>query len=183
MERHSAGELRERISLCAPGEGEAWGRWVCCRTAWAKVRDDGHRTIFSSVGLSAETKLFTVRAPAPCPGQVILWRGGSYYVTAAETVQQTWATATTAAVHPVQCAMEGGAGEFTAFVTEPYERHDRPTDPYAVNVERRVLVTAKNVALRPGRLVSMDGALWPVRAAHLLDAVKNEYELERVVEL
>lgn len=179
-----AGELRHRVQVLSAGEGDRWGCWIPLRSAWAKVEDDSHRTIFSSVGLSAATKRFTLRAPAPRPGQVIAWRGDRYYVTAVEELSPgAWYTAVTAAVQPVKCTEGGGGRSFVAFVTEPYVRADRPTDPYAVNVERRVLVTAKNVALKPGRLVEMDGDLWPVRTAHLVDGAKNEYEVERTVEL
>ncbi len=53
----------------------------------------------------------------------------------------------------------------------------------ATNEHRRVLVTPKAVRLRPGPLVEVDGVEWPVMAAYELDPHKNEYILEREVDL
>ncbi len=67
-------------------------------------------------------------------------------------------------------------------MTEEYVRHQQQ-EPMATNEHRRVLVTPKAVRLRPGPLVEVDGVEWPVMAAYELDPHKNEYILEREVDL
>ena len=52
-----------------------------------------------------------------------------------------------------------------------------------VNKHQRVLVTPKAVRLAPGKLVEVDGVPWPITTPYELDPHKNEYAVERTVDL
>jgi len=176
-----AGELRERVQLLTPDQE---GNWRPLRWAWAKEEPGKTRTIFSSVGLSAKTELFTLRRQSVAPGDLLLWKGRHHYITEVIELEAAYIQVVAGVVTAAQCRRDGPEGAtFTGFLTEPYARHETLHEPYAVNMLRMVLVTSKAVELLPGKLVQVDGTAWPVQTAHTLDGVKNEYELERTVDL
>jgi hypothetical protein len=178
------GSLRYPVRILTPGAGDDAGHWVPLRRARADAEASSRRTLFSAVGLSAHTVLFTLRLQSLSPGDMIEWFGQWYYVTDVTRKERLYLTAIGAAVTPVSCTAEteGGSVSFQAAVTEKYVGHGMG-DTHAESSVTYVLVTPKAAALSPGDRVTLaDGpvpGVYPVTGCHLLDGYKNEYEIER----
>lgn len=179
-----ARRLRYPVQVLTPGADANAGNWVPLRRAWSDAEPGSRQTIFSSVGLSARTELFTLRLQRLNPGDMILWAGQWYYVVDAVPKGRIFMAVTTAAVTPVSCTAETDSGSvsFQAAITEKYVGHNMG-DTHAEIAVTYVLVTPKAVALSPGDLVTLaDGpvpGVYPVTCCHLLDSCKNEYEISR----
>lgn len=193
-----AGHLRERVQIFRPGKlPDGSVGWREVRKAWAQQETGSGRTIFSTVGLGARTELFTLRRQELSQGDLIAWQGGAHYVTAVQRLEPEYIKATTGAVQVDRITVERwktGKGpnnrpirqmeltlEAQAAITEKYLGYERDST-HAETAVTYVLVTPKELELKAGDLVKVSsgalaGEIYNVTALHVLDPVKNEYEM------
>ena len=177
-----AGELRERIEILSFRKEENAYQWHTERMSWAKAERAGRRRIFSTHAASSEGINFIIRRQALTRANAIRFAGQHYLITSIVPHGRLHFRVETAAVQLAVCADKYENFTFPSVLSEIYARHDSPL-PMDSNVTRYVLVTPKEISLVPGRLVEVNGAPWPIRVGHTLDEWKNEYEIERTVEL
>ena len=184
MSRHQMGEFRRRLTRlrleAAPGEIV----WRESGGIWAKAERRSGGNIFSSVGLSAESWTFTIRAQDLTTADALRFGLHHHFITSIEEAEPGFLTVQTARVKIVQCQADPRDGGlcFPAALTEKYIRHEQQLPP-AVNTSCFVLVTPKQVELVEGSLVDVGGEMYCVQIGHRLDAVKNEFEIVRVRDL
>ena len=138
--------------------------------------------IYSVHGLGAAGVSFTLRRQALDLDNALRWRGQHCLITAIRPLGRLYFTVEAALVVLSQCRDPKTGETFPAVMTEEYVRHEQ-LEPMATNEHRRVLVTPKAIQLRPGPLVEVDGVEWPILTPYELDPHKNEYVLERTVDL
>lgn len=110
------------------------------------------------------------------------WKGQHCLITAIRPLGRMYLTVEAALVVLSQCRDPRTGEAFPAVMTEKYVGHQQ-LEPMAINKHQRVLVVPKAVRLRPGALVEVDGVEWPIKTPYELDPHKNEYAIERVVDL
>lgn len=185
--RKEAGQLRDPVSVMSFSETEGGGfEWARLRKVWAETVPDAKPNLFSSVGVGARGVTFTIReAPWLTLHHAFRLHSSHYFLTSIVPLQDSpgyW-TVKAALVELTPCEdKHTGLGAFPAVLTEKYVRFDEPV-PHASNTLTLVLVTPKAILLKPGKLVEVQGVPCPIRTAHLLDPYKNEYEIERKVDL
>lgn len=177
------GKLDERVKVLefieqSPG---VW-TWKQIRTTWAAVKLSTRRSVWSVHGIGATGVTLTMRQQALCLGNALEWKGWHCFITAIESLGCNHMEVSAALVTVSKCEDKVAGIKFPASMTEKYLGHDQ-LEPYAINVLRHVLVTPKDIDVKPGQLVEVDGTAWPVTSAHTLDLWHNEYELERRVDL
>lgn len=157
--------------------------WAVQRRVWGRVEVEPRRNIFSLAGVGARCISVTLRQyPALTMTNSLCWKGRHLHITAIKDDNRDRLSIEAAAVEVAQCEDRYEKISFPAVVTEKYYGHDQ-LEPQAINVTRHVLITPKAIKLVPGRLVEVNGVSWPILTAHELDPHKNEYVLERVVDL
>ena len=177
-----AGGLDQRIAVLALSQkGQAYS-WETSRRTWAKAELATKTNVYSVHGIGAAGVTFTMRRQPLDLGNALLWRGQHCMITAIRPLGKLHLTVEAALVVVSPCAYKYTDTTFPAILTEKYLGHQQ-LEPQAINTLRHVLVTPKAIELQPGRLVEVDGTPWPIQVAHLLDPWKNEYELERTVDL
>lgn len=176
-----AGALGERIAILRLVRRGAAFRWEPVRQSWARVELSRKQNHFSSFGTGAAGAELVLRRQTLGLDQAIRWRGQHIFLTAIIPQGRNHLAVSGALVTVSACADAGGV-RFPGVAVEKYLRHQEAI-PMDANVLRHVLVTPKEIALLPGQLVEVDGVRWPVRTAHLLNPWKNEYEIERTVDL
>lgn len=180
----NAGELDTRLEVLqltekAPRQWE----WTAVRRPWGKVAlDTKQRNLFSASGLGARGAAILLRWQPLTLHHALKWGEQHLLITAIVPQGRGYLEVSAALVELTQCEDRYTGTSFPAVVTEKYHRHDQ-LEPQAVNVVQHVLVTPKAVELIPGRLVEVGGASWPIQTAQLLDPYKNEYVIERTVDL
>lgn len=177
-----AGALSERIEILALRQEGGSCAWETVRRSWARAELSNKRNNFSVHGIGASGVTFTIRRQELDLGCAIRWRGRHCFLTGIAPTDRLHLTVEAALVVVSSCEDRYSGVRFPGIMTEKYLGHQQ-LEPMAVNVLRHVLVTPKRVALMPGRLVDVDGTPWPIRVAHTLDPWKNEYEIERTVDL
>lgn len=177
-----AGELRERIEVLELQRTEKAYRWQPVRKSWAKAVLSNKRNHFSVHGIGAAGVTFTIRCQNLTLGHAFQHNGQHCFITGIFPEGRQHLRVEAALVVISQCEDKYTDTTFPGIVTEEYHRHDQ-LEPQAVNTLRHVLVTPKDILLTPGRLVDVDGVAWPILTAHLLDPWKNEYIIEKVVDL
>lgn len=195
------GAMRERIGvlrLAYDGDARAY-RWETERSVWASAIPDERINLFSSAGIGVRGTVFTVRHDAARTlHNAYCWNGKHCFLTAIraeepargfDTVKAAVCESVTltarpqdrtgrdALNRPVAVAVPGFT--FPGILTERYFRNDAE-DVYRAELQQRVLVTPKPIALRAGDLVQQDTEPpYTVRQVLDLDPYKNEYVLER----
>lgn len=184
MKRHQMGEFRHRLEKLRLQETAEAVQWITAGPLWAKAERQKAGNIFSSVGLSAESWTFTIRAQDLTMADALRFEGYHHFITAIGRAEPGFYEVQTARVRLAQCRAEpaGGGRRFPAALTEKYIRHEQLA-PMAVNATAFVLVTPKIVDLEEGRLVDVDGTPYEIQTAHRLDAWKNEFEIVRKADL
>lgn len=178
----AAGDFDQRLAvLNLAREGQAY-RWRRSRLTWAKAELSTRSNVYSVHGIGAAGVTFTMRRQPLELGNALLWCGQHCMITAIRPLGRLHLTVEAALVVVSDCADKYTDTTFPAILTEKYLGHQQ-LEPQAVNTMRYVLVTPKTIELTPGRLVEVDGKRWPIQVAHLQDPWKNEYELERTVDL
>ena len=195
-----ADELRQRIELLElkSSEDRKSYFWKVRRVCWAGIEYDTRSNLFSSVGIGALGATVVIRPDreltlhhAARVGRQFLFltsivlseRRDRQELRAAlcEPVMLTAKpqdrTGRDALKRPVAVKVPGFT--FPGVLTERYFRNDAE-DVYRAEVQQRVLVTPKAIALRAGDLVQRgDETPYTVRQALDLDPYKNEYVIER----
>lgn len=171
-------ELRNGAGADAPA---AWD-WETVRRTWGAAELAAKPSIYSVHAVGAAGVTFTLRRQPITLDNALRWRGQHCLITAIRPLGRLYLTVEVALVVLSRCRDPRTGGTFPAVMTERYVGHQQ-LEPMAVNIHRRVLVTPKAVRLAPGPLVEVDGTPWPIITPYELDPHKNEYELERTVDL
>lgn len=177
-----AGSMDERIAVLELLQDGSTYQWSVLRRSWAKAELSTRKNVYSVHGIGATGVTFTMRRQGLTLGDAICWRGQHCMITAIRPRGFMHLTVEAALVVLSQCEYKYSGLKFPAVMTEKYLGHQQ-TEPQAINTYRNVLVTPKPIELTPGLLVEVDGKTWPIQTAHLLDPWKNEYEVERTVDL
>lgn len=177
-----AGSMDERVSVLTLAQEGLTYRWETARLTWAKAELSSKTNVYSVHGIGAAGVAFTMRRQPLTLGNALLWRGQHCFITRIAPAGRLHMTVEAALVVTSQCEDKYTGTTFPAVMTEKYLGHQQ-LEPYAINTLTHVLVTPKVITLTPGQLVEVDNTPWPIQVAHLLDPWKNEYEIERTVDL
>lgn len=178
----SAGSMDERVSVLALAQEGLAYRWEAARLTWAKAELSSKTNVYSVHGIGAAGVTFSMRRQPLALGNALLWRGQHCFITRIAPAGRLHMTVEAALVVTSQCEYKYSGITFPAIMTEKYLGHQQ-LEPQAINTLTHVLVTPKVIDLTPGKVVEVDGRKWPIQVAHLLDPWKNEYEIERTVDL
>lgn len=180
------GRLSDRVEVLelreTAGETGAVWAWKPVRRTWARAELSAKANVYSVHGLGAAGVSFTLRRQPLGLDSALWWRGQHCLITAISPLGRLYLTVDAALVVLSRCEDRYTGTRFPAVMTEKYLGRQQ-LEPLAVNTLRHVLVTPKAIELTPGRPVEVEGDSWPIQVAHLLDPHKNEYELERTVDL
>lgn len=180
------GKLSDRVEvlglLKTIGEDGTTYTWETARRTWAKAELTTRPNVYSVHGLGAAGVSFTIRRQGLDLDNALYWRGQHCLITAIRPLGRLYLTVEAALVVLSQCKNLQTGERFPGVMTEEYVGH-RQMEPMAINFHRRVLVVHKNVKLKAGRLVEVDGTPWPIATPYELDPHRNEYALERTVDL
>jgi hypothetical protein len=178
----ATGRMDQRLTVLElVREGQAY-RWTAVRRTWARAELTGGNNVYSVHGIGAAGVTFTLRRQPLTLGHALLWRGQHCFITSISPCGRLHWTVAAALVVVSACEDRYAGITFPAVMTEKYLGHQQ-LEPQAINTLHHVLVTPKAIQLTPGRLVEVDGISWPIQVAHTLDPWKNEYEIERTVDL
>lgn len=192
-----AGKLAEKVKVLQFTEAQqgVW-EWKPIRPAYAQVELSAGRSLFSNVGIGARAAELILRRQALTLHNAILWGDKHLFLTSIVPEGRTHLRAEAAIVSAAECSAtrtESALGEgnrpvsaevmrvaFPGILTEKYMRYERE-ETHAETDAGYVLVTPKQIALKAGDLVAVQGgpakAQYHVTAAHVLDSFKNEYEI------
>ena len=171
--------------------------WVTLRRAWAQVEQTAKTNLFSKVGVGARDAAIVIRQQTLTLHQALRWKGQHLFLTSIIKRDRMHLDLQAALVTVIRCkairyTTTVGAGNrpekteqppvtFPGVLTEKYVRYE-VEDTYAKARRGLVLVTPKPIVLHEGDLVTvMEGpaaAVYNVRALHVLDEFKNEYEMD-----
>lgn len=185
--RVEVGRLNERVDVLIlqnefePGTPAVW-EWTAVRHTWARAELMAKNNVYSVHGLGAAGVSFILRRQGLDLDNALYWRGQHCLITSIRPLGRLYLAVEAALVVLSQCKSPGTGDTFPAVMTEKYVGHQQ-LEPMAVNTHQRVLVTPKAVKLGPGPLVEVDGVEWPIITPYELDPHKNEYALERTVDL
>lgn len=182
MTKHvDAGELRERPEVLRLTAVEGGYEWQPLRRTWARAELQAKR-VWSAHSIGATGVTFLMRKQRLTLFDALRWDKRHCVITAIKPYGRNHIQVEAALVDVTPCEDKYTNTRFPAIVAEQYHRHDQQ-EPQAVNAIRHVLVTPKCIELKPGKLVEVGGVSWPILTAHTLDSYKNEYVIERVVDL
>ena len=180
------GRLSDRVDvlelLKTTDESGATYTWETVRHTWAKAEVMTKANVYSVHGLGVAGVTFTLRRQPIDLNSALWWRGQHCLITAIRPKGRLYLTVEAALVVLSQCRNPRTGEVCPAVMTERYVGHQQ-LEPMAVNTHQRVLITPKAVKLVPGPLVEVDGVEWPIITPYELDPHKNEYTLERTVDL
>lgn len=181
------GRLNERVDVLelqnvSESDTPAAWAWAPVRRTWAEAELMSRPNVYSVHGIGAAGVSFTLRRQPLTLDGALRWREQHCLITAIRPLGRLYLTVEAALVVLSQCRDPKTGETFPAVITEKYVRHEQ-LEPMAVNTYQRVLVTPKAVRLTPGPLVEVDGVNWPIITAYELDPHKNEYAIERTVDL
>lgn len=177
-----AGKLNEHPSVLHLKQVDGGYAWQKVRATWAKAELSTRKNVWSVHGIGATGVTFILRRQPLGLQDALLWRGRHCFIASIQPYGRNHIQVEAALVVVAQCENKYEGVRFPAIMTEEFRRHEQ-LEPQAINTIRHVLVTPKCITLKPGKLVEVDGEEWPILTAHLLDPEKNEYIIERVVDL
>lgn len=184
--RVEVGKLNDRVEvlglLKTTGEAGTAYTWEPVRRTWAQTEMMTKTNVYSVHGVGAAGVSFTLRRQPLDLDSALRWKGQHCLITAIRPQGRMYLTVDAALVVLSPCRNPSTGETFPAVMTERYLGHQQ-LEPMAVNKYKRVLVTPKAVRLMPGPLVEVDGVPWPITTAYELDPHKNEYAIERTVDL
>ncbi len=192
-----AGKLDKpsQVLECRETSVGVW-EWVPVRRIWACIDLQQKANIFSSIGVGARDASIVVWQQPLTLHNAIRQDGRHFFLTAITERNRNQLDVKAALCDPVTLTARPqartGRNElnrpvvsqqpsftFPGILTELY-RQNAQDEIYRTETLRRVLVTPKAVALRPGDLVQPGtGMPYTVRQALDLDLWKNEYVIER----
>lgn len=193
-----AGRLDQPLEVLELREASTglW-EWVALRRAWGQVEQTAKTNLFSKVGVGARDAAIVLRTQPLTLHNALRWKGQHLFLTSITRRDRNHLDVAAALVEPVTCTAQGyttkmGEGNrpqkvetdpvtFPGVLTEKYVKYEQE-DTFAKSRRGLVLVTAKPIRLREGDLVTVQAgpaaAVYNVQACHVLDAYKNEYEME-----
>ncbi|OUN09113.1 hypothetical protein [Flavonifractor sp. An9] len=193
-----AGRLDQPLEVLELREASAglW-EWVAIRRAWGQVEQTAKTNLFSKVGVGARDAAVVLRTQPLTLHNALRWKGQHLFLTAITHRDRGHLDVAAALVEPVTCTAQGyttkmGEGNrpqkvetdpvtFPGVLTEKYVKYEKE-DTFAKARRGLVLVTSKPIQLREGDLVTVQAgpaaAVYNVQVCHVLDAYKNEYEME-----
>ena len=177
-----AGELRERPEVLRLKADGSEVKWESIRKTWAAAELSTRKNVWSVYGIGATGVTFIMRRQSITLQDALRWRGHHCFITAITPYGRGHIKVEAALVVTSVCEYKYSGLTFPGIVTEVYHRHEQ-LEPYAINTIRHALITPKCVVLSPGKLVEVGGQAWPIRTALTLDPGKNEYIIEREVDL
>ncbi len=171
--------------------------WVPQAHTWCKSELKTQGNIFSKIGISARTIVFTLYRRNITPKNALRWKGQFCFIT--DVVPDgIYLIVTAALVQPTECIAKrivSKTGEnnlvtedeqpvvgFQGVLTEKYLNYSKD-EPHDANEIIFVLVTPKQVQLKSGDIVLTEECSYNVIACHTLDGYKNEYEIRRKEEV
>ena len=182
MKIHDAGALDQRPEVLSLTQTDTGYEWTTSRRTWAAVELPGRRNVYSVHGVSTTGAAFYLRQQPLSKDQALRWKGYHCFITAITPCGRSHMRVDAALVELTDCEDKYTGTKFPAVVAEEYHRHEQ-LEPMAVNTLRHVLITPKCIELKPGKLVEVAGEAWPIVIAYLLDPHRNEYIIEKVVDL
>lgn len=178
LEFRDVSKLDTQDDVPAPRQWE----WETVRRTWAQTELTVRPNVYSVHGIGAAGVSFTLRRQPLDLDSALRWKGQHCLITAIRPRGRLYLTVEAALVVLSQCRNPDTGETFPAVMMERYVGHQQ-LEPMAVNKYRRVLVTPKAVRLVSSRLVEVDGVEWPITAPYELDPHKNEYAIEKDVDL
>ena len=176
--------LSERANILTLREigGGVQFSWVPQACIWCKSELKTQGNIFSKIGISARTIVFTMYR------RIItdVVSDGIYLIVTAALVQPTRCIAkrivSNTGDNNLVTEEEQSVVGFPGVLTEKYLNYSKD-EPHDVNEITFVLVTPKQVQLKSGDIVLTEECSYNVIACHTLDGYKNEYEIQRRKEI
>lgn len=186
------GAFNERICVLKfiKAENTIW-RWMQITEIWAKPERKSGKSLFSSLGLGADSFKFIIRKRPISLHHAVLWRGHHYTITDIVDLNDGTLEITAAKTKLTDCVYVytpvtknernnpvygvPHTVSFPGILTEIYYKYAR--DERAYNDVSMLLVTPKPIALRTGGIVRTEQASFTVHAVHAVDLYKNEYEI------
>lgn len=183
----AVGRLNERLEVLglqnvSESDTPAVWEWEPIRRTWAGFELMTKPNIYSVHGIGTAGVTFTLRRQPLDLDNALLWRGQHCLITAIRPLGRLYLSVEAALVVLSRCRNPKTGEMFPAVMTERYVRHEQ-LEPMAQNKHRRVLVTPKAVRLTPGPLVEVEGVEWPIMTPYELDPHRNEYAIERTIDL
>lgn len=189
-------ERADILTLREVGGGVQFS-WVPQACTWCKSEPKTQGNIFSKIGISARTIVFTMYRRNITPKNALRWKGQFCFIT--DVVPDgIYLIVTAALVQPTRCIAERIASKtgdnnlvtedeqpvvgFPGVLTEKYLNYSKD-EPHNANEITFVLVTPKQVQLKSGDIVVTEECSYNVIACHTLDGYKNEYEIRRKKEV
>lgn len=183
-------ERADILSFRGSGDGKNYF-WIPSSRAWCKAEMKTQGNIFSKIGISAKTTIFTMYQRDITLENALRWKGQFCFIT--DIIPDgIYLIVTAALVKPVLCTAKriaSTAGEnnlveeteeptvnFPGVLTEKYLNFAKD-EPHSANETTFVLVTPKQVKLKAGDIVETEERSYAVISGHTLDGYKNEYEI------
>lgn len=177
-----AGDLDQPLEVLELRKTGNTYSWMQVRHTWGGVELSTKKNNFSVYGVGCSGATFILRRQPLALDNAIRWGKQHCFITSIIPVGRLHWQVEAALVEVTPCEDRYAGITFPAVITEKYLAHQQ-LEPQAVNTLRHVLVAPKKIELLPGRLVEVAGESWPILTAHRLDPWKNEYEIERTVDL
>ncbi len=162
----NAGDMRETITLypCHHPDGMGWQR---DRTCYADAQLGGKRFAPASYAVNASGITFVIRRGRVAVGDLILWRGRHYLVSAIIEINHGYLSLSAALVNISQC-QQGGV-LFQGALCEKYAKYSQENSfavGYAQNQLTSILITPCGVSLTLGGTVTIGDLDWTVGVLH-----------------
>ncbi len=188
--------LKQRVEVLALKRDEDGNyAWTPIGTRYAAVEMDTRKNIFSDVGIGARGVTVTLRPDRMLTlHHALRWQGQHLFMTSIIPAESRDRLEVKAAVcQPVIFTAEPQSRKgrdalnrptvekvpaytFPGVLTELYHREMEDEEVPDTDIVRRVVVTAKEIALRKGDVIRHpDGTAYPIQRVLDLDEFKNEY--------
>lgn len=170
--------------------------WEAEKSVWANVTEDQKINIFSNVAKSGFSTVFTVRTQGVTPGRAIMWQDRHYIIAGIREIDKLYTEISTVCLPVYDCTRyipdpDTASDEynrlqtlsipdfqFQGCIAEKYLGNEI-SQPHTIDETQYVLLTPKAVVLNRGELVLIGEDFYIVEICHMLDTVKNEYEISR----
>lgn len=173
------GKLDTRISVM----GYRNGAWEELGTLWGSAEYSA-RVIYASVAAATRGYKITVRKSALIRLDRALRVNGDHCLIASVVRHKQYDEIEAAAVTLQRCTLRRkneDVGQFEAVLAEQYVNWTQAT-PNAKHETGMLLITPKEIVLRPGDIVAVDSVRYSVRACHMAEGTHNAYEIRTGVD-
>lgn len=189
------GELNKRIKVMGLSEGSTVYSWVYCYSTWAKVEETTAKSIYSTIGKSAQRVNVVIRTRPISSHEMILLDGYYHYITSIIetglymnlelarvhiTYGECWRNRRDESRSTITREL---VNQFTfpGIYTDKYIDVNDADHRFAVDTTLAV-VTPKKVQLKTGDELRTPYGKFVVCACHLFNEFRNEYEIKQVSE-